>query len=123
MHHVLMLMPLLALVLFLVLPWPYALVAYILIVGISLLGYWKVLQALRRPPVTGRKAMIGGRAEVIRSKPGESEVRYRGETWQATSNQALRPGQEVIIKDIEGLMLHVAPAPQPAEEQHSRQAD
>ncbi len=123
MHHVLMLMPPLALVLFLVLPWPYALAAYVLIVSVSLLGYWKVLQALRRPPVTGRKAMIGARAEVTRSKPGESEVRYRGETWQATSNQALLPGQEVIIEDIEGLTLRVVPLSQRAEEQHSRQAD
>jgi membrane protein implicated in regulation of membrane protease activity len=121
MHHILMLMPLLALVLFLFLPWPYALVGYVLIVSVSLLGYWKALQALRQPPITGRKAMIGGRAEVIRSKPGEIEVRYWGETWQAVSEQALRRGQEVIVEDMQGLTLRVVPSPQPADEQHSGQ--
>jgi membrane protein implicated in regulation of membrane protease activity len=55
-----------------------ALVGYILIVSVSLFGYWKALQALRRPPVTGKKAMIGGRAEVVHSKRGEVEVRYQG---------------------------------------------
>jgi membrane protein implicated in regulation of membrane protease activity len=122
MHHILMLMPLLALVLFLFLPWPYALVGYILIVSVSLLGYWKVLQALRRPPVTGKKAMVGARAEVIRSKHGEVEVRYRGEIWQAVSEYTLRQGQEVVVEDVDGLTLRVAPSPQPAEEQHGGQA-
>jgi membrane protein implicated in regulation of membrane protease activity len=118
MHHILMLMPLLALVLFLFLPWPYALVGYILIVSVSLFGYWKVLQALRRPPVTGEKAMIGGRAKVIRSKQGEVEVSFQGETWQAVSEYALRKGQEVVVEDLEGLTLRVAPSPQPTGEQH-----
>jgi membrane protein implicated in regulation of membrane protease activity len=114
-HHAFLFMPLIALLLFLVLPWPYALALYIPIATVSLLGYWKTLQALRRPPVTGERAMIGERAEVISSKSEEVEVHYRGETWRAVSSQALQDGQEVVIEGIEGLTLRVAPLSQPSE--------
>jgi membrane-bound serine protease (ClpP class) len=114
-HHAFLFMPLIALLLFLLLPWPYALALYIPIASISLLGYWKALQAQRKPPAIGERAMIGGRAEVVSSKKGELEVHYRGETWRAVSSQALQGGQEVVIEGIEGLTLRVAPLSQPAD--------
>lgn len=112
MQHVLMAMPLLALVLFLFLPWPVALALYILIVTISMFAYWKVLQAMLQPPVTGQKAMLGDRAEVVGLNGVQLEVRYHGEIWHAVSAQPLQPGQQVIIEDIEGLTLRVAPLSQ-----------
>jgi len=108
-------MPLIALLLFLLLPWPYALALYIPIASVSLLGYWKALQVQRRPPIVGTSAMIGEQAEVVTSKSEEVEVRYRGETWRAVSSQALQLGQAVVIEDIDGLTLRVAPFPQPAD--------
>ncbi len=115
-HHALLLMPLIALVLFLILPWPYALALYIPIASVSLLGYWKALQVQRQPPAVGQKAMIGKQAEVISSKSEEIEVRYRGEIWRAVSSQTLQRGQAVVIEDVEGLTLRVAPLPQPADD-------
>ncbi len=109
-------MPLIALLLFLFLPWPYALALYIPIAGVSLLGYWKMLQAQRRPPAVGTRAMVGERADVISSKSDGVEVRYRGEIWRAISPRALRSGQEVIIEGVEGLTLRVVPLSQPAED-------
>ena len=108
-------MPLIALLLFLLLPWPYALALYVPIASVSLLGYWKTLQAQRQPPLVGIRAMIGGRAEVVSSKKGELEVHYRGETWRAVSSQALQHGQAVVIEDVDGLTLRVAPLSQPAD--------
>lgn len=116
MHHILMFMPLLALVLFLFLPWPVALALYIPLVAISLFGYWKVLQALHQPPVTGTQTMLGDRAVVVKERENGVEVHHRGETWHAVSSQPLHVGQEVIIEDVEGLTLHVAPLPQPQNE-------
>ncbi len=109
-------MPLIALLLFLFLPWPYALALYIPIAGVSLLGYWKTLQTLRLPPTLGAPAMIGGRADVIGSKGEEIEVRYRGETWRAISPHTLQRGQRVIIEGVDGLTLRVMPLSQPAED-------
>ncbi len=113
----LLLMPLIALLLFLFLPWPYALALYIPIAGVSLLGYWKMLQAQRQPPAVGTPAMIGRRAEVISSKGEEIiEVRYRGEAWRAISSHTLQRGQRVVIEAVDGLTLRVAPLSQPAED-------
>ena len=114
MQHVLMAMPLLALVLFLFLPWPIALALYIPTVAISMFAYWKVLQAIFQPPVTGVRAMLGDRAEVVDLNGVQLEVRYHGEIWHAVSAQPLQPGQQVIIEDIKGLTLRVAPLPQAA---------
>ncbi len=116
MHHVLLFMPLIALLLFLFLPWQYALALSIPIAGISLLGYWKMLRVQRQPPVVGTRAMIGGRADVISSKGAEIKVRYRGELWRAISPHVLQRGQRVIIEDVDGLTLRVAPLSQPAED-------
>ena len=114
MHHILLAMPILALVLFIFLPWPIALALYIPIAAVSVFGYWKAFQALRRSPVSGQGAMIGGQAEVVSSNDSQIEVRYHGEIWHAVSAQPLQSGQQVIIEDIEGLTLQVAPLPQPA---------
>ena len=115
MHHLLLFLPLLALLLFYLLPWPVALPVYALILIGSIIGYWKALQAQRQPPLMGRKAMIGDRAVVVKAEKGELEVEYKGEIWNAVSPQPLQSGQEVIVEKVEGLVLQVTPAPQPAD--------
>jgi len=115
-HYVLSPMLLIALLLFFFLPWPYALALYIPIASVSLLGYWKMWQVQRQPPLIGHQAMIGGRAEVTSSKSAEIEVRYRGETWRAISPHTLQHGQAVVIEGVEGLTLRVVPLSQPAED-------
>ena len=114
MHHLLLFLPLLALILFYLLPWPCALPFYALILVGSIIAYWKALQAQRQPPVMGRRAMIGDRAVVVKAAKGGLEVEYKGEIWNAVSPQPLQLGHEVIIEKVEGLILQVAPLPQPA---------
>jgi membrane protein implicated in regulation of membrane protease activity len=114
MHHLLLFLPLLALILFYLLPWQVASPFYALILVGSIIGYWKALQAQRQPPVMGSKAMIGDGAVVVKAEKGELEVEYKGEIWNAVSPQPLQLGHEVIIEKVEGLILQVAPLPQPA---------
>jgi membrane protein implicated in regulation of membrane protease activity len=115
MHHLLLFLPLLALVLFFVLPWWLALPLYVLILIGSLFGYWKALQAQHLPPRTGGRAMIGDRAVVIKVRRGKNQVQYRGEIWDAVCPEPLRRGQEVIIESVDGLTLRVVPIPQHVE--------
>ena len=116
MHHLLLILPLLGLILFIFLPWPAALPLYVVILVGSLAIYWKIIQAQRRKPVTGKRAMIGNRAVVVRAKGDDVEVEYEGEIWRAVSTQPLEPGQQVTIKAVEGLTLRVRPLPsQPVE--------
>jgi membrane protein implicated in regulation of membrane protease activity len=116
MHHLSFLLPLLALLLFLFLPWQLALLVYVPIVLVSVVGFWKGLQALRRPPVTGESAMIGERAVVVTAMNGYFEVHYEGEIWRAVSSRPLHQGQQVVIEGIDGLTLQVAPVSPPMNE-------
>ena len=113
MHHLLLLLPLLALVLFFILPWPIALLLYLPILGASLWAYGKAWRALQQPPVTGEESMIGQQAVVLIAQPNSLEVRIDGERWLARTDQSVHPGQKVIVEDIEGLTLLVRPFPAP----------
>jgi membrane protein implicated in regulation of membrane protease activity len=46
-------------------------------------------------------------------QPGvEGMIRIHGEMWRAISDQEIGPGQPVRVRKIQGLTLHVEPAPQ-----------
>jgi membrane protein implicated in regulation of membrane protease activity len=111
MHHLLLLVVLLGWILFLFLSWQVALPLYVAGVIVSLAIYWKIIQAQRRQPVTGKRTMIGRRAIVVRVEGSDIEVQYEGEIWRAVSAQPLDRGQQVIIEGVEGLILRVKPAP------------
>jgi membrane-bound serine protease (ClpP class) len=109
MHHLLLVLPLLGLILFVFLLWQVALPLYMVMLVVSLGIYWKIIQAQRRRPVTGKRAMIGDRAVVVRVGGDAVEVEYEGEIWRAVSPEPLHQGQRVIIESVEGLILRVAP--------------
>ena len=97
--------------LFLVLPRWLAFILYLPILAAYLYTTWTIWQVRHLPPVTGREAMMGGRATVVRTAGGLTQVQYRGEVWQAVCARPLQPGQEVVIQAVEGLTLVVAPLP------------
>jgi membrane protein implicated in regulation of membrane protease activity len=57
----------------------------------------------RRRAVTGVEALIGQRAVV--STP--TQVRVAGELWEVRSERPLRPGDEVVVRAVDGLTLLV----------------
>lgn len=109
-------MPLVALVLFFILPWRVSLPLYVFLSVGSFLLRRKVTQPQHWRPVIGKRAMIGDRALVVSVKGNEVEVAYHGEIWQAVSAQPLNPGQQVVINNVKGLILEVAPLPAPADD-------
>jgi len=107
-------LPLVGLVLFKFLPWREALPLYLATVAVSLGLFWKVMQAQRRRPIIGKRAMIGDQAVVVSVKGDEVWVDYQGETWHAVSPKPLHQGQKVIIEGVERLTLRIAPLPSPS---------
>jgi membrane-bound serine protease (ClpP class) len=87
-----------------VLPSPWGLVA---VAAGGLLDVAESLFVLRwshrRRVVTGVEALIGQRAVV--STP--TQVRVAGELWEARSERPLRPGDEVVVRAVDGLTLIV----------------
>ena len=110
MHTLILFLPLLALGLFLILPWQIALTLYIPILVGSIIAFRKVLAAQRRPRSNPPESMIGERALVIEAQEGQVLVDIHGEIWRAVSALPLQPRDEVVVKRVNGLLLTVAPA-------------
>jgi membrane-bound serine protease (ClpP class) len=72
-----------------------------------LIGY--LLKLRRRGAVSGRGSIVGGVGLALNSFTGEGQVWLEGEAWKAVSKVAVRKGQSVTVRDLEGLVLHVEP--------------
>ena len=113
------------LLLFLLLSWELALWMLLpttIVYGVlGLLLRRRVSAALRLPPQTGVKLMIGSTAEVVSvsRRPGRTDylVRHEGELWSATSKEELSPGDQVRIIAVDGVRLTVARAEKPEQDQ------
>jgi membrane-bound serine protease (ClpP class) len=87
-----------------VLPSPWGIVA--IVVG----GLTDIAESLvflkwsrRRRAVTGVEALLGKTAVVA----SPTQVRVAGELWEARSDDALVPGEEVEVTGVDGLTLRV----------------
>jgi membrane-bound serine protease (ClpP class) len=89
--------------------------------GIFLLfALYKVIEVRKRQPVTGR--LVGEEAQAVDAIPsgGRGYIRFRGELWLATSDEAIAPGDRVVIAAKDGVVLSVrktgeSPPPAPSE--------
>lgn len=106
-HHLLVLLPVIALALFFVLPWPVALPTYGAVAVASAVIFAAGLRALRQPAKTGAEGMIGGAARVVEPLRPHGVVRYGGELWQAVADEPLEPGTWVHIIGVSGLTVTV----------------
>lgn len=68
-----------------------------------------LLRSRSQKIITGKEDMIGSKAEVVDAKKQNHHVLYKGEIWNATSQNDLRPKQQVKIVGIDGLVLKVKP--------------
>ncbi|HZJ03745.1 MAG TPA: NfeD family protein [Thermoleophilia bacterium] len=114
MCHLVLLMPVFGLAVFLFLPLPVAVAAYLVIVAMTVLLYRAIYHAMCRPVVTGKEAMLGARASVTRVDLDRLVVCLRGELWTADpagfTGGVPQPGEQVLITKIRGNRLVVGPA-------------
>lgn len=110
MCHIILLMPLVALPVFWLAPLPYAMLAYGIVLGLSIWLYAFLWKGLRRPVVTGREALVGKQGTLIALAGGRPGLWIQGEAWPVHSRQLLAPGDPVRIVGVDGLCLDVEPA-------------
>ena len=68
----------------------------------------RVVRAHRRQASAGREELVGKTAEVEIALEPKGIVLIEGERWTAISEgEDIKPGEEVIINKIDGLMLYV----------------
>lgn len=112
---ILMVFPLVGLLLFFVLPWPVALLWYLVGLLVSAVLHWVMMRTMRMPVRTGRRGMIGQQASVVSWRGDRGRVRCHDEIWWAVTSGAgeLNAGERVRVVDVHGLTLLVEGAQQP----------
>ncbi len=80
--------------------------------ALALVGIvWMALRARGQPVVSGREQMLGSVGVAVGDFDRRGTVHVHGERWQAITEAPLRNGQTARVTGIDGLILHVQPAP------------
>lgn len=66
-----------------------------------------LVRARRRPVVSGREEMIGAAGEALEDFEGEGWARVHGENWRVRASGAVRRGERLRVKSMQGLVLTV----------------
>ena len=63
----------------------------------------------RRRAAVGVETLVGRRAVAVGPLAPGGQVKVDGELWEARSEAPVDPGAEVVVRAVEGLVLHVEP--------------
>jgi len=107
MCHLILALPFLGLMVFWLWPLYVAAAVYAAVFLVSLTLYYLILQAMRRPVVTGREGIIHGTGKVIEVRRNKIRIQVQSEIWNAESPDKLHVGDRVDILGMDGLVLHV----------------
>lgn len=90
-------------------PWSWA--------AVALGACWEIAETVllvrwsqRRRAAVGAEALVGRRAFVAADCMPEGQVRVAGELWRARCAGRASAGDEVVVREVEGLTLVVEPA-------------
>jgi membrane-bound serine protease (ClpP class) len=99
---------LVAIVLLVVLPWPWSLVGFLiaLLLFCGELAFWHRKVRGRRSEV-GAQTLIGRQAVVVSACRPQGQVRVQGEIWAARCDAGSDPGDAVEVVGRDGLTLIV----------------
>jgi membrane protein implicated in regulation of membrane protease activity len=109
MCHILFVLPFAGLVLFWLLPLEQAILSYSLILVASGILLWLLWKDFVKPVTAGIEGMIGQKANVIQNSNDTVKVFFKGEIWDAVSQEDLSVGQRVEITGVERMRLVVRP--------------
>ncbi len=112
--HVLLATPILGLGLFFVLPFPWALGIYLILVLLSSLLYYKIMESMQAPVLTGGEALVG---KVVQTD-ANGAVHWQGEWWTA---EPCLPDRSVRVNGLRGLHLMVIPVSETEKTTHSEE--
>lgn len=86
-------------------------------VAVTLGAGWEIAETVllvrwsqRRRAFVGAEALVGRRAVVAADCMPEGQVRVAGELWRARCSGGASAGEEVVVREVDGLTLVVEPA-------------
>jgi len=107
MCHILILLPLIALILFFLLPPAQATFISVPFFLVFLWLAWVMWKDFRRQVSTGIEGLVGSRAQVVVKTTDGAKVSLRGELWNAESSDELSVGETVRVTGFERMKLVV----------------
>jgi membrane protein implicated in regulation of membrane protease activity len=107
MRHVYLVLPLLALAVFIFLPFSEAWMLYFPILVVYSIFFSLAWKDRYRPVTSGIEGMIGGIAQVMESGAGQLKVFYHGEIWNALCAERVSRDEKVEITGMEQMKLIV----------------
>ena len=85
---------------------------YLVILGLSILLYYKIFIAMKIDPLLGKEAMLGKIGIVIKDIAPEGKIMYMSEIWNAyAKGKKFSVGDEVVIKDFWRMQVLVQEIP------------
>ena len=113
MCHMILFLPFFALPVFWLFPFPIAMSIYVIILGLSILLYYKIFMAMRMDPLLGKEAMLGKIGIVIKDINPEGKIMYAAEIWSAyAKGKKFSVGDKVVIKDFWRMQVLVQEIPE-----------
>ena len=90
-------------------PWNWIAVAVgiTLEIGETLFFFW---WSKRRKATVGAETLVGRKAVVSVECRPQGQVRIAGEIWQARCDAGAAVGEDVVVREVDGLLLVVEPA-------------
>jgi len=98
MCHLIFFLPVFGLPVFLFFPFNTALPVYLFLVGISMVFFWKIYQAIKSQVLTGQEGMLKKTGMVIQNIDPEGKIKYATEIWNAVAEgKKFLEGEKVVI--------------------------
>ena len=98
MCHLIFFLPIFGLPVFWIFPFNVALPVYLFVVGVSILLYYKIYQAMRTKALNGQEAMLGKTGVVLKNIDPEGKIKYATEIWNAVAErEKFMEGDKVVI--------------------------
>lgn len=110
MCHLILFMPVLALPVFWLLPWPLATAIYVFVLAVSAWLYYVTVKLMHRPSVIGAHTLIGRCGTVVQAQGSFGLARIGGELWQVESSRDLPDDGQITVTGRHGLVLEVSPS-------------
>lgn len=115
MCHVVLFMPVFALVVFWLLPWPLATAIYVCILALSAWLYYVIIKIMHRPSVIGPHTLLDADGTVVQTDGSCGLARIGRELWRIESKRALTVNERIRVTGRRGFVLKVAEASPPAD--------
>ncbi len=106
MCHLFLLLPIIALPVFWLLPFPVALPIYAAATAVALVVYGYAMKAMHSPRLNGAEALIGAKGRIVEVGERGATLRLHGELWTIEAGaERFAVGDTAVVTGIEGLRL------------------